>query len=517
LLSSRPRCSVLAELRQQVSFQATISRRKLLKRSGLAASSVLAASYVAAQAQTPVPPTVRFQVPDIALKRTVRGIRDQFFDETGVTATIRITPAENVLFAVREDIRTGSNALDGALTPMWHIGDLLADGQISPLDRYVEAATAAPNIDLDGEFPAVRRLRYFDGELVATPFDGDCLLLYYRSDLLDDTHHQRAFEQLNGRPLEIPATWDDLILTGEYFRSEGFDTMPLHLRDGGQGMFQYLSVAGSHVIGEQNPDAFWFDPDSFDPLIESEGHVVALYLFRRLFDLGPAEQLEWTLADAWQHFLDGHAVFAIASADLLTLAIDIDSPQRAQIGIVPLPGTNEYVDPVTGTRHEPEGANITGNALGANWGGIIRTSSQMPEEAYHFLALLAATERQRTYGWDIDDGIDPSRLSQLPQEVDPQGETPIDNYLAAGFTGAQAIAYTSAIQQTLSNPLQLPYLRIPGAFDYMAVLDRRISAFLGGETGSPEETLALVSDDFQSITGQLGIERQLDFYRRSLR
>jgi multiple sugar transport system substrate-binding protein len=211
-------------------------------------------------------------------------------------------------------------------------------------------------------------------------------------------------------------------------------------------MFQYLGVAGPYVIGERNPDAFWFDPVTLDPLIASEGHVEALQTFKRLFELGPAEQLEWTLADAWQHFLEGHAAFAIAPADLLTFAIDLKYPLRGQIGVASLPGTTAYVDPLAGTRHETESSNVTGNAQGACWGGVLRTSSDMPETAFHFLAMLGETDRQRAFGWSVDDGVDPARASQMPTEVSSEGRSPLDDFVVAGFTEAQAMSYTGAIQ-----------------------------------------------------------------------
>jgi multiple sugar transport system substrate-binding protein len=499
-----------------VNFGRAFDRRTFLRNARLALPGSLAASSIAgstAWTAQELLPTVRIQVPDIALKPTVRAIRDQFLSQTGITATIRITPAENSLFATREDIRTGSNAIDGALMPMWHIGDLLADNQIVSLDGFHNSGGGRfPEFQLDDEFPAVRKLRRFGDDLVATPFDSDCLLLYYRSDLLNDAAHQQAA----GTPLSIPATWEELLLTGAYFQTVGIDTVSLNLREGGQGMFQYLAIAGPHVVGEQNPQAFWFEPESFEPLITSDGHVEALEVFRRLFELGSSDQISWTLADAWQHFLDGGAVFAIAPADLLTLAIDLSLPLRGKIGVAQLPGSNSYVDPITSTRHETPTPNRAGNVLGPSWGGVIRTSSSMPEAAYHFLALLAGTERQRAFGWSVDDGVDPGRLSQLPPEVDPEGQTPLDDYLDAGFSESQAIDYTSSIQQTLSNPVQLPYLRIPGAFEYLAALDLRLSEFLADSNASPAATLERISDDFRSISQRLGVQRQLELFRRSL-
>jgi multiple sugar transport system substrate-binding protein len=62
----------------------------------------------------------------------------------------------------------------------------------------------------------------------------------------------------------------------------------------------------------------------------------------------------------------------------------------------------------------------------------------------------------------------------------------------------------------------LPYLRIPGAFNYLDALDRRLNEFLAGYSGEPEEALELASADFRTITDRLGIERQLEFYRSSL-
>lgn len=189
---------------------------------------------------------------------------------------------------------------------------------------------------------------------------------------------------------------------------------------------------------------------------------------------------------------------------------------RELIGVARLPGSTNGHGANTSQHASAGSVHRVGNAFGACWGGVVRGSSDRPEAVYYFFSLLAEESLQQTFGWKVDDGIDPGRFSQMPPEAIDGGGTPLDKYTGAGFTSDQALQFTTAISQTLMNPLQAPYLRIPGAFDYLTALDGRLNEFLSASDMHPRQALELAAEDFEEISAKLGIERQRQMYLQSM-
>ncbi|MGL4651177.1 MAG: ABC transporter substrate-binding protein, partial [Caldilineaceae bacterium] len=69
--------------------------------------------------------------------------------------------------------------------------------------------------------------------------------------------------------------------------------------------------------------------------------------------------------------------------------------------------------------------------------------------------------------------------------------------------------------ENFNNELQVPYLRIPGAFEYWTSLDVHLSDAATGQA-TPEEALAGIVEDYNAITDRLGRESQLESYKASL-
>jgi multiple sugar transport system substrate-binding protein len=143
---------------------------------------------------------------------------------------------------------------------------------------------------------------------------------------------------------------------------------------------------------------------------------------------------------------------------------------------------------------------------------VISRYSKAPEAAYYLLALMATREKALVYaarGWD---GIDPGRTSQL---LPPHGTAKVADYLQLGWDEADIRDYLGAYAETFSNPLQLPYLRIPGTFSYWQSLDVHLAEATSGQL-SPAAALKAAAVDFDEITIRLGREKQRRAYRASL-
>jgi multiple sugar transport system substrate-binding protein len=153
-----------------------------------------------------------------------------------------------------------------------------------------------------------------------------------------------------------------------------------------------------------------------------------------------------------------------------------------------------------------------GNTTGGSWAGVISTFSDAPEASYYLLALMATNEKSAVYaqrGWD---GVDPGRAFHF---LPPNGSADVAGYEAAGWDTTDAEQYTNAYYEVFGNAVQLPYLRIPGTFEYWTALDVNLSQAATGQI-TAEDALQATFDEWQSITDRLGREEQLQSYRESL-
>jgi multiple sugar transport system substrate-binding protein len=277
-------------------------------------------------------------------------------------------------------------------------------------------------------------------------------------------------------------------------------------------MFHFMSLSAPFVIGPANPRLYWFDPQSMKPLIESPGHVRALGLLVDLVRFGPREMLNWESGKAWDYFLAGHAVFTYSWGDLGALAQQEGSKVKGKVGVAPLPGTGEYFDPAANRWQRADRPNRVGNTTGGSWAGVISKYSKVPEATYYLLALMATREKSRVYaqrGWD---GIDPGRSFHF---LPPDGDAKIDDYLKANWDAADLRDYLHAYHDNFSNPLQLPYLRIPGTYSYLQALNLHLSEAVGGQA-TPQAALRATALDFEEITLRNGRDAQRRAYRESL-
>lgn len=464
---------------------------------------------------------ITVQVIDASVKVPLDEVRAEFEAATGGRLTVVADPIESAFSKLIDDASSGTNAYDGSMIAMQWLGELAEGDFLQPLDEYyADTSGKFPSYDINTEPQSLRQLRYYGGQQFVVPYDCDGQALYYRRDLLTDENHQKAFQDEYGYELPVPPqTWEQLRDIATYFngKDNGFggtvNGISLHLKVGGQGMYHYGSLSAPYVIGPNNTNLYWFDPDTMDPLCTSQGHVRAANILKELFQLGPEAMAGWALGEAWDYFLKGNAVFTYSWGDVTPLAIEQKQPTVGRLGSSQLPGTMAYVHPQTGEEFTVESPNIVGNTTGGSWSGVIMKSSENPDLVYYLLALLATEPKQRFFAARGTDGVDPARTYQIPE---PYGTGNIEDYTAQGWDPKDAEEYTKAYFDNFSNPLQFPYLRIPGAERYWSAMDIRLSEFMTDQVGSAEEALQNMADDWNEITDGLDRELQKSSYRTSL-
>jgi multiple sugar transport system substrate-binding protein len=311
-----------------------------------------------------------------------------------------------------------------------------------------------------------------------------------------------------------------MIAIATYFNGKDLGTgtpgtgVSMHLKTGNQGMFHYMSLSAPFVIGPNNPKHYWFNPETMEPLVKSQGHINAMQAYLDLAKQGPEAQLGWALGEAWDWFLNGNAVFTFSWGDVAALAVQNNSFVKGKIGTTQLPGTTSYVNALTGEEVTSEGVNKVGNTTGGSWSGVIAKNASNAEAVYYFWALTSAKPKIQYYAGVGSDGVDPGRFSQMPPEDVEGGTGSIDLYLSQGWVEQDAREYAKAYYESFNNPNQFPYLRIPGAAEYWNALDIRLSeAVSGGQT--PEQACEAMYNDFNEITDRLGVDAQLAEYKAS--
>jgi multiple sugar transport system substrate-binding protein len=275
-------------------------------------------------------------------------VHDEFEAATGAKLEFVELSFDEVFPALVSDLSTGKGEYDAAIAGAWWLGDLVSQDFLLSYDDFFNDPHF-PQWDIEDVQPGPRSLLGYGGKNYMVANDHDGQVLYYRRDLLTDSKHQAAFKEAYGYELNVPKTWAEFRDTAEYFDGKDLngdgqpdDGLSMHLKAGAQGMFHFMSFSAPFVIGPENPNRYWFDPETMKPLIDSPGHIKALESMVDLVQFGPEEMLDWDLGRSWDHFLTGKAALAFTWGDLGALAQQEGSAVKGKIGTAHLPGTNEY-------------------------------------------------------------------------------------------------------------------------------------------------------------------------------
>lgn len=445
-------------------------------------------------------------------------VRKEFEEATGAELKIVEIPFAEHFPKLMQDLTTQTGQYDASIAGAWWLGDLVGGDFIRPYDEFYNDSRF-PQWDTEEVLPGPRELLSYGGSKYMVANDHDGQVMYYRRDLLEDPEHQQAFQEEYGYELQPPRTWDEFGDVAEYFNEKDLNGdgqsdagLTMHLKVGGQGMFHFMSFSAPYVIGPENQNLYWFDPETMEPLMDSPGHVRALEKLVELTQYGPEAMMSWSLGESWDHFLRGEAALTFTWGDLGALAQQKGSQVKGKIGAAPIPGTMEYYNTASGEWVQTDEPNVVGNTTGGSWAGVISKFSDAPEATYYLLALMATKEKSKVYaarGWD---GVDPGRYYHF---LPPNGDATIDDYMAADWDEGDVREYTGAYFESFNAELQFPYLRIPGTFEYWTGLDTNLSQAAIGQK-SPEQAMKDTAAEFESITDRLGREQQLEVYRTSL-
>jgi multiple sugar transport system substrate-binding protein len=456
--------------------------------------------------------------------------RDEWQRRTGATLEIREIPFEQLYEKIFGDLRSGVGAFDAFIGPSWFYGDYLEGDWIVPVDRMMRDPRF-PSWNLQDVVPPIRDLLTWGGKTYGVANDCDAMILYYRKDLFRRPEYRKRFRAKYGYDLpDPPRTWEQMIDCAAFFDGWNFNAgtpldegkpgsgVAMHLKRGGQGFFHYLALSAPYVVppGKRGDGrgAYWFDPETMEPLIASEGHVRALERLIALSKFGPRAQMAWSLGEAWDYFLKGRAALQFSWGDVGALAQDPSKSRvRGLLACATLPGTLEVWDRSAARWRALAEPNLVANTVGASWHGVISRYSKHPEAAYDLLAMQASRRVNFwnvTHGWT---GINPGmRFHWLP----PRGSASLEAYTAAGWDAADVAEYVKAYHENYHlTRSALEYLRIPGTPEYWDALDLHLAEAVTGSV-PPKAALERVAADWRRITARRGRDRQLAAYREAI-
>lgn len=402
-------------------------------------------------------------------------------------------------------------AADAAIYPSYLLGPEAKAG-------HVEALTAESLEDqqvASGDvFPLLRmRVATWGEETYALPCGSPSFVCYYRADLL------RKFDR------QPPKTWVEYTELAQFLndRSRLGELAPaddaawsgaLEPLAGDWAALSLLARAATYAKHSDHYSTL-FTMGTMDPLIAGPPFVRALEEMVALYGVDDGEVKQFDPSEVRQHFWQGQCGLALAwpSSSASNLPGDsrftsTDGQQRpVEADFCPLPSSRDVFNPGQQQweeRPEEESGAIPLLAVEGRLASVCTTSEHKPAA----LALIAALSG-REWGATVFAGSPATTLYRNSQRKD------VAAWVEPPVSAAASTKYAELVAEMYSGGDALTALRIPGRDRYLAALSTAVIDALAGKD-SPEVVLRRVAASWNTITIELGSDRQRQAYQRSL-
>jgi ABC-type glycerol-3-phosphate transport system substrate-binding protein len=321
------------------------------------------------------------------------------------------------------------------------------------------------------------RLLTWGERTVALPVIGEGIVLAYRRD---------AFDGKDGRPLDPPGTWEELLEAARALGPRSLPPVPADLERLG---VEFLAAAASYdrqavgrltsvdVVREEF-FAFQFDPKTGAPRLEAPAFRHVAGLFHQL------NAFRASAPDAAAAFQSGQAKVGLLSlAELGRVGLEV----AQQLGVAPIPGARVIFD-ADGTPR-PTGQGAVNRVPYLGWGGrvgVVSAKCSAPEAAWDFLADVGLPDRTALELLaDPRIGAGPYRTSQLDTRARPR-------WFGYGLPAGQVDRLTNALRDNLGPGVQNYRLRLrtPNQHVLIAAFDEDLRSFLKAPKADPAAALA---------------------------
>ncbi|WP_321470794.1 extracellular solute-binding protein [Halarcobacter sp.] len=343
------------------------------------------------------------------------------------------------------------------------------------------------------------------------PYDGDCIILYYRKDIFENPKYQKEFKTRYKYELSPPKTWKQYKDIAEFFNGWDWDNDGkieygfAESRIKGYGTtFQFLTKAAAYTKYPDN-NYFYFD-ENMKPLINNEGFINALEDFVEIMKFAPPNIKNYSPAEVRMSFITGEVAMALDWADIGTMANNAkESIVKGKIAYAKLPGSNKTFNNKT---NKWEYFYNAPSSINGNWVIVVNKNSENLKKAFDFAAHMTSKDITKKYVTKGESGINPSRYSHLNKDN-------LEDWINDGFSKNEAKAYLDVILESLENKNVISDLKIPQSSEYYKVFENYLNLVVKGEL-TPKEALNSIAKRWNQITNTYGLEKQKRFYKETI-
>ncbi|MDX1295514.1 MAG: extracellular solute-binding protein, partial [Sulfurimonadaceae bacterium] len=320
-------------------------------------------------------------------------------------------------------------------------GTLFGGDHIEPVPEWVKE-----KIDWEDVLPIYKEnILSWNGVAYGLPYDGDCINLYYRKDIFADETYRTKFKAQYGYELAPPKTWKEYMQIASFFNGWDWD------RDGKVEN----GISGSRVKGDvtllqfftqaaayaKHPEdrAYYFDPETMKPRINSPAFVKALEEYLDVMKFGPEGMANFAGHDVRNTFVAGEVVMAVDWADLGIYAVNSPvSVVHDKVGYAQIPGSDEVYNHQLSQwqKRYNQVSSISGN-----WMFLINKNAKNKKLAFEFAAHMTSKQLTKELTATSGNAVNPSRYSHFK---DPA------SWQKSGFSTESARAYLDEITLSLA-------------------------------------------------------------------
>ena len=251
-----------------------------------------------------------------------------------------------------------------------------------------------------------------------------------------------------------------------------------------------------------------FDYGTMKSLIDRPPYVRALKELVAASRHAPAEVIEAGPEEVKRWFYEGKVAMALSwPSGAFVISDQVkDSIPPEQVVLAPLPGSEqayhfEWKSWSRREKDEPLRVPLLGSA--GRLGAVVRGTRHRAAAAD---ALRWLTSREH--------GAGVARASRATAPFRYSHARDV-GWVDEGLSQEHAEAYGKQVEQTQGLPRSMHLLRIPGASEYLKILDKAVRRVVRGEAEA-EAALHEVAESWDEVTRRLGRELQQRAYRRSL-
>ena len=295
-------------------------------------------------------------VPDTFI---IQEILPEFKRETGITVNFEIVNYAQMHAKLLPQLMSKRGAYDAIVVDNYWAGEFPAGGWLEPLDQL---AATTDSVELDQYVPSMLEMvGYYEGTLYMIPFYNYTMLLFYRTDLIEDPKLQQEYKRKYGRELKIPNNLKDYVELCSFMnRGEMYGASMMGLKP------DPICMEWSNYLFSLGGD--YYDRNWNSIMNNRAGMEAASLYVKNMTENAPPGAPGYGFDEAIQLFIQGKALSIVT---FWMFYIDMQNPESSGIA------------GKVGLSRMPGGANLNGG-----WGWAIPKSSPNKEAAWKFISWV---------------------------------------------------------------------------------------------------------------------------------